>query len=175
MKTLRAILVSSMLLITGNVAHSQTESRVSATGQIFAEIVPMFSASETSPLNFGRFSPGAQGGKIIMTPQGTTSLQGSVFKAPGPFNAASFLITGDANIAYSISLPSSPILLTNLSNARSMVIENWKSDPPEGIATGMLHNGSQTINVGATLIVGTLQDNPVGIYAGSFIITFEFN
>jgi hypothetical protein len=32
-----------------------------------------------------------------------------------------------------------------------------------------------TVYVGATLDVGTLNDNPVGIYTGSYTITFDFN
>jgi hypothetical protein len=176
MKKLSGVLTSLLLLLmmTEKVAHPQTGTQVSATGQVLAEVVPMFTASETAPLNFGRFSPGAQGGKIILTPQGTISLQGSVFKVPGPFNAASFMVTGDANAAYSIKLPSSPVVLTNLSNSKKMVIGNWISNPQEGIGTGMLQDGSQLISVGATLNVGTLQDNPAGIYAGSYNITFEF-
>lgn len=176
MKTQGRFYISVILILTltGKVALSQAPSQASATGQVIAEIVPVFSASEASPLNFGRFSPGPQGGKIILTPQGTISLLGSVFKAPGPYNAASFLVSGDADAAYSIRLPSTPVVLRNTLDSRTMVIENWMSVPGEGIGTGMLHNGFQIVNIGATLNVGTLQDNPVGVYTGSYTITFEF-
>jgi len=176
MKTFRRISGSVILLLLFTIKLSMAQTgQANATGQVFAEVVPIFTASESSPLNFGRFSPGVQGGKIILTPQGTISLQGSVFKAPGPFNAASFMITGDADISYSIQLPSSPILLKNTMNSKTMVIEKWMSNPGEGTATGMLRNGFQLINVGAILNVGTINDNPVGNYAGSYSITFEFN
>jgi hypothetical protein len=153
---------------------AQVTPPVSATGQVIAEIIPVFTASETSPLNSGRFSPGPQGGRIILTPQGTISLQGSVFKGPGSFNAGSFLVSGDADAAYSISLPSTPVVLKHLSDARTMVIENWMSVPAQGTGTGMLHDGFQIVYVGATLKVGTILDNPVGIYTGSYSITFDF-
>jgi hypothetical protein len=39
----------------------------------------------------------------------------------------------------------------------------------------MLQNGFQIVYVGATLKVGTLIDNPVGIYTGVYTITFDFN
>jgi len=39
----------------------------------------------------------------------------------------------------------------------------------------MLENGAQTVYVGATLKVGSLIDNPVGIYTGTYTITFDFN
>ena len=169
-----SIIVILLILLTGKLAQPQSSSQVTATGQVSAEIVSVFTAGESSPLNFGKFSPGAQGGKIILTPQGTVSLLGSVVRAPGPFNAASFLLSGDADAVFSIKLPASPVVLRNIGTSKTMVIENWISVPSEGIGTGMLHNGYQVINVGATLIVGTLQDNPVGIYAGSYNVTFEF-
>ena len=169
-----SILMIMLILLTGKFALPQSSSQVSATGQVLAEIVPVFTASEASPLNFGKFSPGAQGGKIILTPQGTVALQGSVTKAPGPFNAASFIVSGDADAVFSIKLPASPVIIKNIGTSRTMEIENWMSNPAEGIGTGMLHNGYQIINIGATLNVGTIQDNPVGIYAGSYNITFEF-
>ncbi len=56
-----------------------------------------------------------------------------------------------------------------------MLVENWNSVPAPGIGTGMLQNGYQTVYVGATLKVGSLSDNPVGIYSGSYEITFDFN
>jgi hypothetical protein len=56
-----------------------------------------------------------------------------------------------------------------------MRVENWLSIPAPGIGTGQLQNGFQVVNVGATLKVGTLQDNPVGIYKGSYTVTFDFN
>jgi hypothetical protein len=34
-------------------------------------------ASETTQLNFGKFSPGPEGGKIILTPESTVSVLGS--------------------------------------------------------------------------------------------------
>jgi len=88
------ILIFSLLflmLLTEKRSVAQSPSTVSATGQIIAEIIPVYSATETSQLNFGRFSPGPQGGKIILTPQSTISVLGSVYKGSGSHNAASFM------------------------------------------------------------------------------------
>jgi hypothetical protein len=176
MKRFWIVYISAILVLslTGKVTVAQSPSQVSATGQVIAEIVPVFSAHEASSLNFGRFSPGPEGGKIILTPEGTVSLIGSVYKAPGSFNPGSFLISGDADAAYSIRLPSTPVVLRNIMGSKEMVIENWMSIPGEGLGTGMLRDGYQIVNVGATLKVGTLEDNPVGIYTGSYSITFDF-
>jgi hypothetical protein len=153
----------------------QALSSVTVTGQIFAEIIPVFAASETSQLNFGRFSPGPQGGAIVLTPQGTVSTMGSVFIGTGVHNPASFYITGDADAAFSISLPTSPVIIKHMSGSRTMLVDSWISNPAPGTGSGMLKNGYQTVYIGATLKVGTLDDNPVGIYTGSYDITFDFN
>jgi hypothetical protein len=164
-----------ILLVTGHKTNAQVTPPVSATGHVLAEIIPVFSASETAQLNFGRFSPGPAGGKIIITPQSTISVLGSVFKGIGSYNAASFYVSGDVDATYSITLPEDQVILTHVSSEKTMIIEEWNSNPPPGIGTGMLHEGFQVVNVGATLKVGSLIDNPAGIYTGIYTITFDFN
>jgi hypothetical protein len=154
---------------------AQVASPVSVTGHIMAEVISVFSASETSQMNFGRFSPGPEGGLIVLTPEGTISVLGSVFSGTGMHNAASFNITGDNNATFSISIPMAPVILAHTSSARTMLVTDWVSQPSSGINAGMLRNGTQVAYVGATLNVGTLNDNPVGIYTGTYAITFDFN
>ena len=72
-----------IFILLGENCFSQTANQASATGQIIAEVIPIFSASETAQLNFGRFSPGVQGGEIILSPESTISVLGSVYKGPG--------------------------------------------------------------------------------------------
>jgi hypothetical protein len=177
MKRLKILTFSLIYIlhVTGYNISAQPATPASATGHVIAEIIPAFSASETSQLNFGRFSPGPQGGMIILTPQSTISVIGSVFQGIGSHNAGSFYVTGDANAAYSISLPTSPVILTHTSNAKTMLIQDWVSEPEQGIGTGTLQEGFQVVYVGATLKVGTLYDNPVGIYTGTYTVTFDFN
>jgi len=164
-----------VLSVTGVTVNAQITPSVSAEGHVTAEIIPVFSASETSQLNFGKFSPGPQGGKIVLSPQSTISTIGTIFKGVGSHNAASFLVTGDTDAAFSISLPENPVVLRHTLSSRTMVIEDWISDPSPGTETGMLRDGFSTVFVGATLKVGNLADNPVGIYTGTYSITFDFN
>jgi hypothetical protein len=177
MKRLKILIFSliCVLHLTSINVSAQSGAPVSATGHVIAEIIPVFSAVETSQLNFGRFSPGPQGGMIILTPQSTISVLGSIFKGVGTHSAASFYISGDADAAYSITLPASPVILTHTSAAKTMLIQDWVSEPGQGVGTGTLQDGFQVVYVGATLKVGTLLDNPVGIYTGSYTITFDFN
>jgi hypothetical protein len=168
--SLVTVLVLTLLSVDG-----QVTSPVSVTGHVIAEIIPVFSASETSQLNFGRFAPGPQGGQIILTPESTISVLGSIFRGSGTHNAASFYVSGDIDAAFSISLPSSPVTLTQTSGSKTMLVRDWVSIPSSGLGTGMLQNGFQVVYVGATLNVGTLTDNPVGVYTGTYSITFDFN
>lgn len=155
--------------------QAQNPLQASVTGHVFAEIIAAFSAVETSQMNFGRFSPGPYGGQIILTPQGSVSVMGSVVQGSGIHNAASFYVTGDTYTSFSISLPKSPAILTNTTNAKTMLVSNWLSVPSPGPGGGTLKDGFQTVYVGATLEVGLLSDNPVGIYTGTYTITFDFN
>jgi hypothetical protein len=148
---------------------------VSATGHITAEVIPVFSAGETSQMTFGKFSPGPYGGEIHLTPASTISVVGSINKGMGIHNAASFYVSGDTDASYTISLPDSPVILKHSSSSKTMTIENWMSNPGPGTGAGILQDGYQIVYVGATLKVGTLSDNPVGVYAGTYTITFDFN
>jgi len=164
-----------LLYLAGGDVLSQTTPPATATGHVYAEVVPIFTASETSQMNFGKFSPGNQGGEIILSPESTVSVIGSVFKGPGSLNAASFYVTGDVDASYTISLPPGPVVLTHVSNAKTLKITDWVSSPSPGTGSGRLNNGFQVVRVGATLIIGTLNDNPVGSYTGTYTITFDFN
>jgi hypothetical protein len=100
---------------------------------------------------------------------------GSVWPGSGTHSAASFFVTGDPGIAYTVSIPSSPVTITHVNSVRTMTVENWTSIPLPEPGAGLLENGSQVVYVGATLKVGTLNDNPIGVYTGTYTITFEFN
>jgi hypothetical protein len=163
-----------LFMIAGSV-YSQPIAPASATGHVFAEVIPVFSASETAQMNFGRFSPGPQGGEIIITPESSIMVLGSVYRGLGPYNAASFYVSGDSDASFTITLPSSPVILTHTSSAKTMRVENWVSTPAPGYGAGKLSNGYQIVYLGATLKVGSIDDNPVGVYTGSYTITFDFN
>ncbi|MBK7028248.1 MAG: DUF4402 domain-containing protein [Bacteroidales bacterium] len=47
--------------------------------------------------------------------------------------------------------------------------------PSPGIGAGVLIGGTLEVKVGATLVVGSMNDNPVGNYTGTYFITFAYN
>ena len=153
----------------------EVKAQASVTAQAFAEIIAALTATETAQLNFGRFSPETQGGKVVLTPDGIRTAQGTVVLGGGAHNSASFYITGEYDATFSITLPSGPIVLTNTLNARTMKVSDWQSYPAPGIGVGKLSGGAMSVQIGAVLNVGTMNDNPVGIYAGTYAITFSYN
>jgi hypothetical protein len=171
----KIFLCLAIFIIATYSMYAQSVPVASATGHITAEIIPVFTASETAQMNFGKFSPGPQGGELILTPQGAISILGSVYAANSLHNAASFYLTGHDGSTYNISLPTSPVILTHINSGKTMLVDNWTSSPSPGIGTGILKDGFQVVYIGATLKVGTLSDNPIGSYAGTYEITFEFN
>lgn len=151
------------------------QAQVTVVGHITAEVVPSLTATETAQLSFGQFSPETAGGQIILTPQGTRSSNGTVNVIGGMHNPGSFFVTGEPNALISIQLPSVPITLTNSGNPGTMIVSNWMSDPPQYSSVTIPASGVQPVNVGATLIVGTNQNNPIGLYSGIYNITFNYN
>jgi hypothetical protein len=154
----------------------QSQNPVSSvTGHVTAEVIPVFSATEMAEMNFGRFSPGPEGGEIILTPDGSVSVLGSIYKGTGSHNAARFSLSGESNASFTIILPEDPVVLRHVSNARIITIENWMSSPGTGTGAGFLQEGSAVVYIGATLRIGSTEETPVGIYTGTYSISFAFN
>ena len=147
----------------------------SISARMSAQVIEVLTATEISQLNFGRFSPEIQGGKVILSPDGVRTTQGTVILGGGSHNSGEFYITGEYEATFSIVLPSGPAILTNTLNAKTMSVTDWQSIPASGIGAGKLNGGSATVQVGAVLNVGDMNANPVGIYTGIYAITFSYN
>lgn len=154
-------------------ANARSQSTV--TAQAFAEIVEALTANETDQLNFGRFSTDVNGGDIIINPDGSRVIQGSVIGVAGPSSPGKFEITGAPEASFTLQLPDGPAVLVHQESSKTMFVENWVSDPPVESGPAVLTNGTKTISIGATLSVGSYDDNPVGMYSGTFQLTFAYN
>jgi len=172
---IKSISLVCLLVASAFRAEAQPGMSATATGHITAEVVSTLSAIETSQLSFGKFSPGAQGGKLVLTPDNAISVMGSVWQGSGTHSAASFYITGDPGAAYTISLPAAPVTINHVGSPKTMTVDDWRSVPGAEPGAGMLENGYQIVYIGATLNVGTLNDNPTGVYTGTYTVTFDFN
>lgn len=167
-RTKTAIIIIALLF--GLNAKSQT----AIEGQAYAEVITALTAFENNQLSFGKFSVGINGGQLTLTPQGVLIVQGSVNAGGGLVQPGQFIITGHPDATYTIQLPSGPALLSN-GNNQTMTVDNWTSDPQLGNGSNTLEGGSETVSIGATLFVGSIEENPTGIYTGTYSLTFAYN
>jgi hypothetical protein len=154
---------------------SATWSQVTITSIAQAEVIESIAATETESLNFGRFTPLTAGGSVVIAPNGSRTAQGSVALATSDFSPGKFTVTGSPNASFEVQLPSGQIILTHQTSNKLLIVEGWISDPTNQSGANILTDGSKIISIGATLNVGSLEDNPVGMYSGAFELTFAYN
>jgi hypothetical protein len=174
MKKLTLTVLVLLALLAMPVQQALSQEFVHASAQASATIIIPLTATEASALNFGRFYPGEQGGTIQISPTGSVSTSSTVVADASPRNPGSFLVSGQVDATFAIKLPEGPATLTNF-ESKTMVVSDWVTLPDSGDAGIRLDGGSKTVLVGATLQVGSLDENPKGIYSGSYEITFAYN
>lgn len=167
--------LSFFIFITLHFFATNVFAQASVTAHASAEVIQALAATEGSALNFGRFSPENTGGEIRLSPDGVRSSTGSVTLSGGLYNPASFYLTGQPDFSIVVNLPTAPVLLSNTANGKTMTVTNWESIPSVGSTIKILSSGVLTVNVGATLRVGNMVDNPVGQYSGTYVLTFSYN
>lgn len=171
-KTVLRLLLFTLIIICGN---SRINAQSVITANMKAEIVESLSAIEGTVLNFGRFSPEETGGEIVISPDGSRRSSGTVILGGGLYNQATFYVTGQPQYNVAVSLPQIPSTLTNLINGKTMQVYRWTSSPSFDSDITLPSNGALNLNMGATLKVGDLNENPVGPYSGTYMIVFSYN
>jgi hypothetical protein len=165
------ILFAAIVLISGIKSTAFAQTSLIAQGS--AIIVIPISITNSGNMNFGNISVGSTAGKVILDPSDTRSATGGVTLPvlTGTVNAASFTVTGNALSTFSITLPSSSYTIS--SGSKTMVINAFTSDPS---GTGTLSSGgSQIINIGATLNVGSGQGAGTYTNASGFSVKVNYN
>lgn len=150
------------------------QDRATTSGIVSATIVIPIAATETSQLNFGRFFPGTEGGTISISPDGYVKTSATVVPDASHRSPGSFLVSGQGDATYAIDFQEGSATLIN-SESKTMEVSDWLTIPETSDSCMKLAGGSQTVMVGATLKVGSIDDNPKGVYTGSYQITFAYN
>ena len=129
------------------------------------------SIGNTQGLSFGDFVAGT-GGSVSVSAAGARNAGGGVFLIPSSEGIpARFTINGSPHATYTIQLPpDDTVYLTGPGN--DMAINDFVSTP-SGAGGQLDASGTQTLNVGATLYVGSSQTS--GDYSGSFSVIVEYN
>lgn len=175
---MRVLLIIGVLLVMARgpgMLSAQDQPINSANCQVFATILPAYSAVANSQMNFGKFSPGPEGGNLILAPQGKLSIIGSIVSNEEVCNSASYYVIGDDNTVFSVTLPHESAELVNTENANTLLVSNWESAMVSPYHEESVNDGVQTVYVGATLEVGSSESNQRGNYTGLYTITFDFN
>lgn len=155
-------------------ATVESKAQATATGHISAEVIDAITAFESTPMSFGRFSTGDQGGSIIVPSNGAAISTSTVITADSNINPATFSVSGAKNATFSVTLPEGPALLTSTSGD-TMEVSDWTASSGQGNDEYVLAGGTQKVSVGATLRVGSINNNPKGVYSGSYKVTFAYN
>lgn len=156
-------------------AQIYTNTEVFATALLSVIIVVPITARETSQLNFGRFIPGITGGTITISPNGYVMTTSGVMITSSAPSVGSFAISGQGDATFAINLPIGAAILTNSDGSKTMEVNGWVTVPENGDANIRVAGGTQTVLLGATLKMGSSEENPNGIYTGSYPITFGYN
>lgn len=174
MKTPLSFFIFSWI-VAGCISISYAQSAGSATAS--ATIVTPISIQKVNggDLNFGNIAAGESNGIIILGTDGTRRIEGGVSlpSTLGNISPAEFMITGEGSYSFSITLPSSPITLTNTNGTNeTMMVDSFISSPQ---ATGNLTEGKQMLKVGANLHVAANQAPGIYMSDTPFIVTVNYN
>lgn len=178
-------LLAGALLLAAPAAFAQSSAMAttSATARIYAPITITVTAYHGGTgLSFGDIIPAAAAGSVrldpvadLRTPTGVTLPATNSMAV----HAAQFTVGGQANAAYAITLPTTPVTLT--SGANTMTASLFTTSVNGGATTAATASpvgntgvaASQAFTVGATLAVGANQAS--GDYSGPFNVTVTYN
>ena len=167
-RTLITLALAVATLSAGN-AFAQANS-ATATANANARVVAAIGLNKTADLNFGDVVAGASLGTVVMSFGGARSATGgtTLGNANGAA-AAAFGVTGVAAATYAITLPGSPITISD-GASHTMTVGTFSGSKATGTLSG---GGTDSFTVGATLNVAAAQ--VAGSYTGTFNVTVAYN
>ena len=125
------------LLLIGFPANAFAQSTAAASTAV--TIVTPIGITKSVDMAFGNIATTTASGTVVLGIDGTRTPNGGVTlpSAAGTVTAASFSVTGSGSYTYSISLPSSPIVLNGTTNG--VTVDAFVSNPAP---IGKLSTGS---------------------------------
>jgi hypothetical protein len=123
-------------------------------------------------LSFGAFVQGSTGGSVIIYPNGSRSVTGSVIQANLGYSFSPAIFEVDAEPGTVVTIVNGPDISMGGSNGGSMSMHIGTSSLGSPfIATAVSPSRTQ-LRIGGTLTVGNPLANPPGNYNGTFSVTF---
>lgn len=123
-------------------------------------------------LIFGAFFHGPSGGTVVIHPDGTRNVTGSLVQANLGFSFSPAVFEVEANQGTLVSIMNGPdVTLTGSKGGTLSLHIGDASTGPVFVTTASPPSRTQ-VRIGGTLTVGTPIANPPGNYSGTFSITF---
>ena len=161
----------SILIVAAMVCLSQRSAlAATATTTVEANIVSTINLAAQNGIVFGDISSGSIPGTVTIEVDGSrTTTGGATVNSNTAGTPAQYVVSGDPNALYNITLPASVVITSSAGN--QMVINNFTCIPS---GNGQLDSGGQQLlNIGATMNMGSFQ--PFGAYRGIMTTTVEYN
>jgi hypothetical protein len=145
-----------------------------ASAQINLGILPgiAFNIVNTGSLSFGSFVANS-GGVITIASDGGRSRNGTItlIAQGASSSAAQFTVTGTLSSQVSITLPADGVISLSNGQGATMAVTTFQSNSTNS-GQIIIIGGSQTLRVGAKLVVGNAQ--APGSYSGTFPVTVNY-
>jgi len=121
---------------------------------------------------FGAFFQGVSGGTVILYPDGSRTVTGSLVQANlgYPFSPAIFEV--DANVGTMVSIMNGPDVTLSGSNGGTLSLHIGAASTGSSFVTSVAPPSRTQVRIGGTLTVGNQLANPSGNYSGTFSVTF---
>ena len=121
---------------------------------------------------FGAFFQGISGGTVILFPDGSRTVTGSLVQANlgYPFSPAIFEV--DANVGTMVSIMNGPDVTLTGSNGGTISLHIGAASTGSSFITSVASPSRTQVRIGGTLTVGNKLANPSGDYSGTFSVTF---
>lgn len=139
-----------------------------------AEILTSIALTTVTPLEFGGIAIGiAQSTVKVDTASARTLVTGdaTLLTTNHTPTAAYYTLTGTGSTLYTITIPTSDVIITKVSGSATMVVNNFTCTYPT-LTHVLTSAGIGQFHVGATLTVGATQIG--GTYTGPFDVTVAY-
>jgi hypothetical protein len=157
--------------------YDHQSDRSTATSIATATIIQPIMLEATEVLAFGNIIPHA-GGTVEISIDGTPTPIGVKMTETqkGTHTAAAYIVTGEKNLTYAITLPEDEHVVLNLedgsgTSAEKMAVTDFKHSITEQIKLSDI--GTSSFKVGATLHV--VSNQVAGRYSGEYTVIVNYN
>ncbi|MEM6899374.1 MAG: DUF4402 domain-containing protein [Pseudomonadota bacterium] len=151
----------------GLACSNASTAETSVTGHAGAQIIEPLMVMAWEELDFGTIAPNSSfPGIVTVHANETRDCSTEVTCVGSAFSAARFMVTGEADHIYDISVPTDLMIENSLGD--TMLIDNLYSDRSQGLLTG----GVDEFWVGGDLHIGANQ--AIGSYTGVYVVSVQY-